>query len=113
MFPRGSNDDSLSVHLVNLTNPMMMKGPIRELYPVGPQQVSVRLPAAASRRTCGCCVGKVDAKPKVADRLLSLTIPSITDHELIAITFYAHLTISGATKLPVSAVEKTALGTDS
>ena len=37
--------DSMTVHLVNLTNPMMMKGPFRELIPFGEQQVVVRLPA--------------------------------------------------------------------
>ena len=30
------NKDRLSVALVNLTNPMMMKGPTREIYPCGP-----------------------------------------------------------------------------
>ena len=35
---------SLTVHLVNLTNPMMMKGPVRELLSVGEQRVRVRLP---------------------------------------------------------------------
>src|SRR5439155_12872011 len=35
---------SLTVHLVNLTNPMMMKGPLRELIPIGAQEVRVRLP---------------------------------------------------------------------
>lgn len=28
----------------NLTNPMMMKGPIREVYPIGPLQISLALP---------------------------------------------------------------------
>ena len=28
--------ESMTVHLVNLTNPMMMKGPLREIIPVGP-----------------------------------------------------------------------------
>jgi len=31
------------VHLVNFTNPMMMKGPIRQLTPEGPQRVRLRL----------------------------------------------------------------------
>src|ERR1035438_9175264 len=35
---------SLTVHLVNLTNPMMMKGPVRELIPISEQTVRVRLP---------------------------------------------------------------------
>src|SRR6202022_503253 len=32
---------SMTVHLVNLTNSMMMKGPFRELVPIGPQTVRV------------------------------------------------------------------------
>ncbi len=46
--------DSMTVHLVNLTNPMMMKGPIRELIPVGEQKVRVRLPEGNERRRFNC-----------------------------------------------------------
>jgi len=28
------NKESMTVHLVNLTNPMMLKGPFREIYPI-------------------------------------------------------------------------------
>src|SRR6185369_6840728 len=35
---------SMTVHLVNLTNPMMMKGPFRELLPIGEQKIRIRLP---------------------------------------------------------------------
>ncbi len=35
--------DAMTVHLVNLTNPMMMKGPLRETVPVGPLTVRIRL----------------------------------------------------------------------
>ncbi len=35
---------AVTVHLVNLTNPMTMRGAYRELLPVGPETVSVRLP---------------------------------------------------------------------
>jgi hypothetical protein len=80
-------DDSLSVHLVNLTNPMMMKGPLREFYAVGPQQVTLRLPEGRTPRDVKLLVSKADAKPKVVDRTLSLTIPSITDHEVVAVAF--------------------------
>src|SRR5262249_43243411 len=34
---------SMTVHLVNLTNPMLMKGPFRELIPVGKQEVRFHL----------------------------------------------------------------------
>ncbi|KPL22381.1 MAG: hypothetical protein AMS23_08010, partial [Bacteroides sp. SM1_62] len=36
---------SMTVHLVNLTNPMMMKGPFRELIPLTDQKVSIRIPS--------------------------------------------------------------------
>ena len=39
----------MTVHLVNLSNPMMMKGPSVS-FPLPPQAVSVRLPAAPKRR---------------------------------------------------------------
>ena len=42
--------ESMTVHLVNLTNPMMMKGPAREIVPIGPQRVRVRLPSGARPR---------------------------------------------------------------
>ena len=36
--------NSMTVHLVNLTDPMMMKGPIRELIAVGEQVVRLQVP---------------------------------------------------------------------
>ena len=81
----GRQDDSLTVHLVNLTNPMMMKGPIRELYPVGPQQVTLRLPDGRTPRGVRLLVSKADVKPDVSGQTLSLTIPSITDHEVVVV----------------------------
>ena len=35
---------SMTVHLVNLSNPMMMKGPVREIIPIGLQNVRLRMP---------------------------------------------------------------------
>jgi hypothetical protein len=77
--------DSMTVHLVNLTNPMMMKGPIRELITVGPQTVRVRLPDGAK-------AGKIhllaaDKAPHVerSGRSVSVTVPSILDHEIVAV----------------------------
>src|SRR2546423_8688750 len=42
---------SITVHLVNLTNPMMMKGPFREFIPVGEQKVRVQLPKRMKGKT--------------------------------------------------------------
>ncbi len=76
---------SMTVHLVNLTNPMMMKGPFRELIPVGEQQVEVRLPAGArARRVQLLSDGRVLPVP-LDGAQISLKVPSIRDHEIVAI----------------------------
>src|SRR6185437_11793810 len=38
---------SLSAHLVNMNNPMFMKGPYREMIPAGPYTVSLTIPDGA------------------------------------------------------------------
>jgi hypothetical protein len=77
--------DSLTVHLVNLTNPMMMKGPIREFIPVGEQRVRVRLPAGATVRGVQFLVGREPARSSQAAGWLEVSVPSILDHEVVAI----------------------------
>jgi hypothetical protein len=66
---------------------MMMKGPIRELYAVGPQQVSVRLPAGRRAHDVRLLVSKADPQPNAAGDVLSLTVPSVLDHEVVAIIY--------------------------
>ena len=39
--------NSLAAHIVNMNNPMMMKGPYREIMPAGPYTVSLAIPAGA------------------------------------------------------------------
>ena len=75
----------MTVHLVNLTNPMMMKGPYRELIPVGEQRVVVRLPEGTrARRVQLLRVGR--ELPVQQDGAgLSLKVPSILDLEVVAI----------------------------
>ena len=66
---------SMTVHLVNLTNPMMMKGPFRELIPVGEQQVfrqaAGRRPGPAGAITArgpraACAAGWRPAEPEAS-----------------------------------------------
>jgi len=76
---------SMTVHLVNLTNPMMMKGPLRELIPVGPQRVRVRLPDGSQPRRVHLLAAGVSPRVEHTGRYLSLTVPSILDHEVVAI----------------------------
>jgi hypothetical protein len=77
--------NSLTVHLVNLTNPMMMKGPIRELLPVGPHQVRVRLPDNLQARNLRLLVANTTPPYHQTSPWLEVTVPSITAHEVIGI----------------------------
>jgi hypothetical protein len=76
---------SITVHLVNLTNPMMMKGPLREFLPTPPQNVSVRLTNGAKPKKVQLLVSAQTPRVQQSNGALSLTIPSIVDHEVIAI----------------------------
>jgi len=76
---------SLTVHLVNLTNPMMMKGPVRELVPVGEQRVRVRLPDGLEARSVRLLVAGSEPGHSQAGGWLEVVVPSITSHEVVAI----------------------------
>jgi hypothetical protein len=76
---------SLTVHLVNLTNPMMMKGPARELYPVGEQRVRVRLPEGSVAERVQLLVAGGTPQVSGEPGYLTVTVPSIAAHEVVAI----------------------------
>ncbi|MCU1400554.1 MAG: hypothetical protein JWN62_3663, partial [Acidimicrobiales bacterium] len=75
---------SATVHLVNLTNPMMMKGPVREPIPVGTQIVRVRLPGVRASRV-RLLVANATVNPRRSGDWLEVTVPSILEHEVVAI----------------------------
>ena len=77
--------ESMTVHLVNLTNPMMMKGPFRELIPIGSQKMRVRLPDGKKAKKIQFLVSGKAAKAKLIGHYLELVVPSILDHEVVAI----------------------------
>jgi Hypothetical glycosyl hydrolase 6/Beta-galactosidase trimerisation domain len=77
--------NSLTVHLVNLTNPMMMKGPIRELIPVGEQKVNLRLADGTKPQRVHLLAADQTPGVERSGRHLTLTVPSTLDHEVVAI----------------------------
>jgi hypothetical protein len=77
--------ESLAIHLVNLTNPMTMKGPFRELYPVGPIDVEAELPPAASVRSVKLLESGATVEPFVASGRLRVVVPRVELHEVVAI----------------------------
>jgi len=77
--------NSLTVHLVNLTNPMMMKGPIREFIPIGEQHVRLRLPKRGGAPPVRLLAANKKPPIKWTGDQLSVLVPSVLDHEIIAI----------------------------
>jgi Hypothetical glycosyl hydrolase 6/Trehalose utilisation len=76
---------SLSVHLVNLTNPMTMKGPYREIVPAGPFTVELTLPAAAKVGGVRLLEARRTVKARREGTQLSVTVPSVAMHEVVAV----------------------------
>lgn len=76
--------DSMTVHCVNLTNPMMMKGPVREVIPVGAQTVRVHLPSSRAKRVT-LLVANTTPDVRQAGDWLEVAVPSIAEHEVVAI----------------------------
>jgi hypothetical protein len=79
------NSDSITVHLVNLTNPMAMKGPYRDFFPVGPQTIKMGLPSGIKVKRARLLVADKDVAIEYANSAASMTVSSILDHEVIAI----------------------------
>ena len=76
---------AVTVHLVNLTNPMTMRGAYRELLPVGPETVSVRLPEGAQIARVHLLRAGGDLDYALEDGVLTVTVPQVVDHEVVAI----------------------------
>lgn len=76
---------SLTVHLVNLTNPMMMRGPVREIFPVGEQRVRLKLPAEVRPRRVHLLTAELERPVAIRDGWLEVTVPGIAIHEVVAI----------------------------
>ena len=76
---------AIIVHLVNLTNPMAMKGPYREFVAVGEQKLRIRLANAVDPKRARLLVSKQDARIEHSGSAITVTVPSILDHEMVVI----------------------------
>ena len=79
--------NSMTVHLVNLTNPMMMKGPLREIVPAPRQQVRILIPNNRHIAKVHLLVAKREIAYRQNDSSIELEIPAIDLHEVIAIDY--------------------------
>jgi hypothetical protein len=78
---------SMTVHLVNLTNPMMMKGPFRELIPLTGQEVILQVPPGKEVIGAKLLVAGISPELKISGDKIRIAIPQILDHEVIALDF--------------------------
>jgi hypothetical protein len=76
---------SLTVHLVNLSNPMMFKGPMRELLPVGAQRVAVEVPVGSRVRAVNLLVSGAPVAYTAAGGRITFTVPEVLDREVVAV----------------------------
>jgi len=76
---------ALVLHLVNFTNPMMMKGPIRQLTPVGAQRVRLRVPAGRKAVHARLLVRGKKTEMRAVPGGVEVTVPTILDHEVVAV----------------------------
>jgi hypothetical protein len=79
------NSSSMTIHLINLTNPMAMKGPYRNFFPVGAQTLKLNLPADVHAKQARLLVAGKSIEFSRSGQELTLTVPSILDHEVVAI----------------------------
>jgi len=77
--------ESMTVHIVNLTNPRMFKAPFRELVPIGEQKVRVCIPTGKKVTQVRLLVTEVQPDFELDGDYLNISVPSILVNEVIAI----------------------------
>jgi hypothetical protein len=79
-------EHSMTVHLVNLTNPMMMKGPFRELIPVN-AEVTISIPGSKKPTDVKLLMSETKPVYEMKNKKLHLKVPQILAHEIIGVDF--------------------------
>jgi hypothetical protein len=81
-------ENSATLHLVNLTNPMAMRGFVRAPMPLEEQKVTLTLPHGKVPRAITLLEsGKRLAPPKSEGAAITFIVPSVLVHEVAAIDF--------------------------
>lgn len=75
---------SMTVHLVNLTNPMMMKPPYRSFIPAS-ATVHLRIPGTVTVKKVQLLMSAKQPAYKIHEGIMTVTVPEIIDHEIIAL----------------------------
>ncbi|HEY2013723.1 MAG TPA: alpha-amylase family protein [Bryobacteraceae bacterium] len=77
-------EPGFAVHVLNYTNPNMHRGWIREYYPIGPQKVSMKLPAGRRVTRVELLRAGTNIPFRQHDSSIEFTIPKVVDYEVAA-----------------------------
>jgi hypothetical protein len=75
-----------AVHLLNYTNPNAHHGWMASVYPLGPQTVSLKLPAGVRVKAVELLCAEQGVPFRMEDQVLRFTIPRVGDYEVAAVT---------------------------
>ncbi|HEX4487372.1 MAG TPA: alpha-amylase family protein [Terriglobales bacterium] len=75
-----------AIHLLNYTNPNAYQGWLSTTYPLGPQNVSMKLPSGVKVKAVDLLRSEKRIPFRVEDSLLRFTIPRVDDYEVAAVT---------------------------
>ena len=62
-----------------------MKGPYRDFFPIGAQTVKLHLPSGVRANNARLLVADRSVAFEVSGSLHTITVPSVLDHEVVAI----------------------------
>jgi hypothetical protein len=79
--------DSMTLHLVNLTNPMYTKGPASEIFPISEQRVTMMVPDKRPVKKAHLLVNEKILSFEQNDGIISFIVPSVEIHEVVALDF--------------------------
>jgi hypothetical protein len=78
-------DAGFAVHLLNYNNPNLYRGSIRRFYSVGPQTVTLELPAGRKVSRVQLLRAESTVRFKLNGNRLVFTVPAVNDYEVAAI----------------------------
>lgn len=78
---------SMTVHMLNCSNPFMLHSAYREDIPVGEQKVVLRVPDNRTVKAVKLLVAGIKPRVERAGNILTVTVPQVVDHEVIAVDF--------------------------